>query len=483
MSNAYDGLEPRVLWKNFKSLTDTPRPSEHEAMARDMMTEWAIGLGYKTVVDETGNLLIRVPAAPGKEGCQTLILQGHLDMVPEKNNDVDFDFLTQGIKVYRDGDWLKAEGTTLGADNGIGLAMAMAIAEDPSVANPPLEILCTVEEETGLVGATNLKPGFVTGTRLINIDSEEEGYLFAGCAGGCDTHTYVPLTFTDLPDDYEAVVLTVKGLAGGHSGLVIHENRGNALKFLANWLHRVALRHELSLCSFSGGDKHNAIPREAQAIVAGPVGLMAVIDEIKEPFKAELWQEFSRVDPKMELVTARAGATEGLVAEDSKRFLHLIMSMPHGVESMSKEIPGLVETSCNLARVDWEEEQAMLLSSSRSSVASALERNKDLIHAVTYLAGADAQHGEGYPGWQPNLDSKLLAFAKEQYLKVTGKEAIVTAIHAGLECGIIGETREGLDMISLGPDMHDVHSPDERLSISSTNRVYEYLKALIEALD
>jgi dipeptidase D len=482
MSKAFEGLEPRVVWSNFAALTQIPRPSGHEAEARDHMIRWATERGFGHAVDAVGNVVIKVPGAPGKENAPALVLQGHLDMVGEKNDDVDFDFLTQPLNIVRDGDWLKADGTTLGADNGIGLALGMALAEDPDVANPPLEILCTIEEETGLTGATNLQPGFVTGKRLINIDSEEEGYIFVGCAGGCDTKTELPLEFVELPEEFQVLSVKVKGLIGGHSGLTIHENRGNALKFLATWLRRVALDDEFSLCLFAGGDKHNAIPREARAIVAGPDDFEERLQAAADAMKVEYLQEFGRIDGGFTFEIAAAGADEGLQREASLNFLELVLALPHGVETMSKEIPGLVETSSNLARIDWEDDQAVFLNSSRSSVASAIDRKLEQISAIASLGGALANHGEGYPGWQPDLDSKLLAFAKEQYIAVTGKEPTVTAIHAGLECGIIGEKYPGMDMISIGPDMFDVHSPDERLSISSTARFYDYLKALVNAL-
>lgn len=482
MSSAFEGLEPRVVWKNFEALTQIPRTSGHEGGAREFMIGWAQKLGYATEVDGVGNLVVRVPGAAGKEGAPPLVLQGHLDMVGEKNNEVTFDFLTEGLRVVQDGDWLKAEGTTLGADNGIGLALGMALAEDPEVVNPPLEILCTIEEETGLVGATNLQPSYVTGRRLINIDSEEEGYIFVGCAGGCDTDTVLPLEFVEIPGEFQVLSVKAKGLVGGHSGLTIHENRGNALKFLATLLRRAALQDEFSLCLFSGGDKHNAIPREAQAIVAGPEDLKERLEALVAGLQAELTQEFGRIDGNFFFEIAPAGADEGLQREASISFLDLVLALPHGVDTMSKEIKGMVETSSNLARVDWDDDSAHLLNSSRSSVASALDRLLERISAVAGLAGADAQHGEGYPGWQPNLDSKLLAFAQEQYVAVTGNQPEVTAIHAGLECGIIGEKYPGMDMISIGPDMFDVHSPDERLSIPSTARFYTYLKALVNAL-
>jgi dipeptidase D len=483
MSDAFEGLKPAVVWSSFKALTQVPRPSGHEEKVREYLLGWAKERGFAGRTDEVGNLLIVVPATPGREKVATVVLQGHLDMVGEKNNDVEFDFVNDPIRVVLDGDFLRADGTTLGADNGIGVAMAMAIAIDPEAAHGPLELFFTVEEETGLTGAQGLKPGFLSGLRLVNIDSEEEGAIFAGCAGGCDTDTAFALEFGELPGDFEAVSVQVKGLAGGHSGLTIHENRANALKLLAMWLEEVAQTHEMSLTLFKGGDKHNAIPRESEAVVAGPQGLRAAVEKVADSLKARLVQEYSGTDPRLELVIGKAGATDGLSAEDSKRFLDLLNSIPHGVDAMSKDIAGLVETSTNMARIDWEEERAVVLHSSRSSVASALERIKGRITAIARLAGAKAEHGNGYPGWQPNLESKLLAKAKESYREVTGQDAQITAIHAGLECGIIGEKYPGMEMVSFGPNMYDVHSPDERLSVSSTARFYEYLKAFIASLD
>ena len=483
MSDAFEGLKPDVVWSNFKALTQVPRPSGHEEKVREYLLDWGRERGYEGKVDEVGNLLLSVPATPGREKVATTVLQGHLDMVGEKNNDVEFDFVNDPIRVVLDGDFLRADGTTLGADNGIGVAMAMAIAEDPEARHGPLELFFTVEEETGLTGAQELKPGFLTGLNLVNIDSEEEGAIFAGCAGGCDTDTIFPFEFEELPGDFEAVKVQVKGLVGGHSGLTIHENRANALKVLAMWLAEVSQAHEMSLTLFKGGDKHNAIPRESEAVVAGPKGLKKAVEQIADGLRGPLLQEYSGTDPKLELFVETAGATDGLSAETTKRFLDLLNSIPHGVDAMSKDIAGLVETSTNMARIDWEEERAVVLHSSRSSVDSALERMKGRITAIANLAGAEAKHGNGYPGWQPNLESKLLAKAKESYREVTGEDAEITAIHAGLECGIIGEKYPGMEMVSFGPNMYDVHSPDERLSVSSTARFYEYLKAFIASLD
>lgn len=482
MTTAFDGLTPAILWDCFKAITQIPRGSGNEAGIRDWMLGWAEKHGFVGETDEIGNLLIRVPGSAGKENNETVILQGHLDMVCEKNSDVEFDFDNEGIRVIRDGDWLKADGTTLGADNGIGIAIAMAAAVDPVVANPPLELLFTIEEETGLTGASNLKTGWLTGKRLINIDSEEEGYLFAGCAGGADTDAVFPAFMKPLAGTPEVVSLTAKGMIGGHSGLTIHENRANAVKIVAMVLHRLRQKSEFRLVNFVGGDKHNAIPREATAIIAGLGGLGNALELLLEELKPAFLQEFGGTDPKLTFVVESATATEALSDTDSLRLLQLILALPHGVDAMSKDIDGLVETSSNVASIRWEGKEIKLLNSSRSSIASALDRVLERIGSVTLLAGGRPDFHEGYPGWQPNMDSELLAFAKEVYKKATGNEAVVTAIHAGLECGIIGEAYPGLDTLSFGPDMFDVHSPDERLAIASTQRFFEFFKQLMAAL-
>ena len=481
--SVFDGLEPAVVWRNFEAITKVPRPSGHEEKLAAYLAGWAEERGFAWEKDEVGNLVIRVPATPGKEGVPTVVLQGHLDMVCEKNNDVEFDFMNEAIRVVRDGDWLKADGTTLGADNGIGLAMGMAVAEDPEAAHGPLELLSTVDEETGLTGATCLQPGFVAGRKLINIDSEEEGYVFAGCAGGADSESVFPLRPEPLAAGSQVISVTVRGLIGGHSGLAINENRGNAVKLTATLLQGLAGRCEVRLADFDGGDKHNAIPREATALVAGAAGLKEKALAVAEELEPLFLQEYGQTDPQLTIEIADATAEQAISASDTNRLLDLILAIPHGVDAMSKDIAGLVESSTNLASIKWAGGEARLLSSSRSSVAPAIERIRQQIAAAARLAGAEPVLHEGYPGWQPNMASELLAFARNVYEQTTGKTADVTAIHAGLECGIIGEKYPGMDMISIGPDMFDVHSPDERLSISSTARFYPFLKALLNAVE
>jgi dipeptidase D len=479
MKNAFEGLTSNPVWKWFEALTQVPRPSGSEQKAIEFFERFCTTHGFAVRKDKVGNLVICVPGSKGREKEPVLVLQGHMDMVGEKNEDVAFNFETDPIQVWRDGDWLKARGTTLGADNGIGLALAMALATDPTVSRPPLEILCTVDEERGLTGAFNLEPGFVTGRRMINIDSEEEGTVFVGCAGGGDTQCHFPLEFSELPDKWTGIKVKVFGLAGGHSGLNIIENRANALKLLATILVESCPTEEFSLCSFLGGDKHNAIPREATAIVAGSADLADRIRTAVERLRPGFLSEYGKTDPKLDVQISAAGVTDGLSFDDSVRFLSLVLALPHGVDAMSRDIPGLVETSSNLAKVGWGEDSALVHNSSRSSVASALARMRTRVAAAGRLAHADVRQLTGYPGWQPNMDSALLAKARSLYEASTGKTARVTAIHAGLECGIIGEKYSGMDMISIGPDMHGVHSPDERLSIPSTERFYSFLKALV----
>jgi dipeptidase D len=480
MSNAFVGLEPALLWKHFEALTSTPRPSKKEEKVVALVRAWAQAKGFVFESDEAGNALVRVPATPGCEAIPALALQGHLDMVAEKNKDKVFDFDTQGLQVVRDGDLLKADGTTLGADNGIGVAMAMALCEEKDLRHGPLELIFTIDEETGLTGARNLQPGFLKAKRLINIDSEEEGVLFVGCAGGAESN----IVFGRPTRRCSAPVYAVKvsGLNGGHSGLTIHENRGNALKALAQLLLTMGATQPVSIIKFEGGDKHNAIPREAFALIrsaASPADLKASL----EHFRASFAQEYGKAEPRASFECLPSDSADGgLSGDDSATFLRLLLAIPHGVVTMSRDIPGLVESSSNLAAISSEGGSFRILLSSRSSVASAVERVLLNIEAIATLAGAAYIFKGSYPGWQPDMDSTLLVQCKAAWKELSGKDPHVTAIHAGLECGIIGSKYPGMDMISMGPNMWNVHSPDEKLSISSSARVYDYLKRTVASL-
>ena len=484
MSNAFEGLEPKVMWGWFQQITRVPRPSKKEEKIIAFMEARAADHGFEVMKDEVSNVLIKVPASPGKEGTPAVCMQGHLDMVPEKNEETVFDFETDPINVWRDGDWLKARGTTLGADNGIGLAMAMAIATDPGVTHGPLELLFTVDEETGLTGAMFLKPGFLMSRNLINIDSEEEGVLFVGCAGGGDSDI-VWAKPKSSGDEKPVLKVKVTGLGGGHSGLNIIENRGNAVKLMTRLLAALSDRVDIGLVSIDGGDKHNAIPRQCTALITGDGLSVAAVDAVRDEILAAFRQEFSEIEPdaKILVTTESPAALPYWSGEELDQLLGLILAIPHGVQSMCRgDLAGLVETSTNLARVRTDGETVEILTSSRSSVEPALVNLRESIVAVAKLAGAAVNLHESYPAWQPNMDSSLLAHCKAVHEEVTGHAPEVTIIHAGLECGIIGEPYEDMEMISFGPTMHGVHSPAERLSISSTNNVYKYLKALISSM-
>ncbi len=484
MSDAFAGLEPRILWGWFEQITQVPRPSKKEGKIIAYMEQWAADHGFEVVKDEVENLLIKVPATPGKEAVPAVCMQGHLDMVPEKNEETEFDFETDPIPVYRDGDWLKADGTTLGADNGIGLAMAMAIATDPEVTHGPLELLFTVDEETGLTGAMALKPGFLESRKLINIDSEEEGVLFVGCAGGGDSDIAWARP-RSRSGEKPVFKIQVTGLQGGHSGLNIIENRGNAIKLMAHFIDALGDVAEFGLASIDGGDKHNAIPRQCTAVIVGDELDPAAIEEVRTTVLAGFAQEFSAIEPDAEILVSEepADSLPHWWGVDREQLIALILAIPHGVRSMCRgDLAGLVETSTNLARIRCDEDTVEFLTSSRSSVEAALVNLRESIAATATLAGAAITLHESYPAWQPNMESELLAQCKRVHEEVTGKTPEVTIIHAGLECGIIGEPYEDMEMISFGPDMHGVHAPGERLSIPSTNNVYQYLKALISSM-
>lgn len=484
MNDPLGHLEPRSVWEQFSALVRIPRPSGHEAEVARHLASVAQKHGLKTAKDSVGNLVIDVPASPGREKAPVVVLQGHLDMVAEKNKDVQHDFLKDPIRPRVEGEWVYATGTTLGADNGIGVAAAMAAATDPSVKHGPLQLLFTVDEETGLTGAMKLDARLVKGKTLLNLDSEEDGVLFVGCAGGADTHLFFAPAWTSASRGTTPYLLEVKGLRGGHSGLNIIENRGNALKLLARLLAAAVIETiPFDLSTFQGGSKHNAIPREAEATIylapADEPRLRALIDRVGKEFRLEL----DGIDDGLS-VSLTAGAAGGRVmgAEDRNRFLHLVLGLPHGNLGMSQAIPGLVETSTNLAVVQPDGERIKMVTSSRSSVAPALSSVLLSIRAIGHLAGAEVQARDGYPGWKPNMASPVLGVVRDVYAKLWGAEPKVTAIHAGLECGLLGDKVPGMDMISFGPHLEGVHSPDERMNVPSVGRFFNALKEILDRL-
>lgn len=485
MSDVIAELEPKILFRHFAALTTIPRGSRNEGKAREYVRAYARERNYDTRIDQVGNIVVRVPPTRGHEAAPTVILQGHLDMVCEKAAEVNIDFAHDPIPAFVDGDVIRSRGTTLGADNGIGVAAALAVAEDPECVHPRLELLFTVDEETGMTGAFNLTANMIEGRVMLNLDSEDEGTLFVGCAGGGDCAIRIPVKRVEVPTDYRAVTLRVSGLCGGHSGLDIARGRGNAIRIaaravLAGLDGRV---DDALLCSITGGNKKNAIPREATVCLWLPKEKVETFEQKVADFTATVRMELSTSDPDVTVTTSIEQSSDMPIdAPTSGRILRLLLALPHGPLAMSQDINGLVETSSNLAVVSSSNDTVTVLTNSRSSVASAISATRLGIKSVGELAGGSVELSGEYPGWRPNMSSRLLAVCREVWKRTTGKDAIVTAVHAGLECGVIGERIPGMDMISFGPDIHGAHSPDENVSISSTRRFYDFLKALLREL-
>ncbi|MBN1165321.1 MAG: aminoacyl-histidine dipeptidase [Candidatus Krumholzibacteriota bacterium] len=478
------GFEPNVLWKQFEKILSIPHCSGNEKQLGEYLLSYAKSRNLEAERDDTGNVVIRVPATPGHEGAPVVVLQGHQDMVGEKNSDVNFDFNKDPIQVEVDGDWLTAKGTTLGADNGIGLAAALGLVEAEGVVHGPLEILATVDEEVGLTGAGKLLPGFVKGQTLLNLDSEELGAVYIGCAGGGDTTITLPVSRTDAPAGTKSLIVKVSGLRGGHSGIDIIEQRGNAIKVLTRVLSQVVKSQPCHIAEINGGNKRNAIPREAWG---GVMALDTAVDEISgvaanemEKIKVELGGRES--DLSVVLEPADQAYAKVLDEKSQGTLLDLLLGLPHGVEAMSYDIPGLVETSNNLATISTSGKGMVIGTSTRSSIVSALQALRDRISGIARLAGAEVKENEPYPGWKPDLDSNILQVVKKVHADVFGKEPEMKAIHAGLECGIIGEKFPGMDMVSFGPWIEHPHSPEERVNIPSVNSFWQLLVAVLQEM-
>ena len=484
MTTFVSELEPTNLWSHFDRILTIPRGSGQEQQMADFVLDLARGQGLDARQDAAGNLVVRKPATSGRSQAPVIVLQCHLDMVQEKNSDVDHDFSRDPILPRRDGDYLKATGTTLGADNGIGVAACLALMTDSECRHGPLEFLFTVDEETGLTGASHLQGDFLQGRTLINLDSEEEGTLLVGCAGGAGLDLTMPVERERAGGSGScALELKLKGLQGGHSGVDIHLQRGNAVVLLARALEAGLQDASFLLSEFQGGSAHNAIPREARAVlVASRADRHALEESFERQFSA-IASEFRPVEPEMSWeIHAIPPPDQAWDASSTKRLLDLLNALPHGVVADSYEIPGLVETSACLASAQSGENAFEVHVSTRSSVQSALRALALRIRAVGDLGGCRVEELEGYPGWQPDLSSSLLETTREVCRRQTGKDPEVKAIHAGLECGLIGEKYPGMDMISLGPQIEFPHSPDERVEIGSVGRFYELLCGLLEAL-
>jgi dipeptidase D len=483
MTSPLAHLEPAWLWKHFDQLRQIPRASQKEERVRAHIKAWADERKFPVREDAVGNQCVSVPATAGHDKARTVVIQGHVDMVAEKDKATEFDFDKDPIQVRVDGDWVVADHTTLGADNGLGVAAALAAVDDPSVVHGPMELLFTVDEETALTGASNLDPSIITGRTLLNLDSEEDGALFVGCAGGCTTAIKFDITRAAAPAGFTPLRVEISGLKGGHSGLMIHENRGNSIKVLARVLRRWQSQGELLLDAIEGGNKHNAIPREASAVVYVPTAAVPKLRELAEELRNKALTEIATIDPGLAItVSEAAGAGKPASAEATERLVRLLAALPHGVIAMSRDIAGLTETSTNLAIIGSSDTQITITTSSRSSVEAALRFTLDQAKAIVELAGAKWSESGGYPGWQPNMASPLLQICKNVFRELRGADPVVTAIHAGLECGIIGEKLGGADMISFGPLLEGVHAPGERVNIPSVARFWDFYKAVLREL-
>jgi len=487
MSSPLESLEPKLLWQHFDSIRSTPRPSKHEEQIIEVVKTWAADRGHEVLQDAAGSLSIRVAATPGHEGAPTVVLQGHLDMVCEKNSNVEHDFMTQGIEVDVDGDWVVARGTTLGADNGIGVATAMAVADDPEVVHGPLELLCTIDEETGLTGAKELDPSIVSGRIMLNLDTEEDGAVYIGCAGGADSVGRLKVTRRPGYLNSVPVRVSVRGLRGGHSGLNIIENRANAIKLTTRvLLAAIEGGLELDLVSIDGGSKHNAIPRETFAVCRVNTGQVDALKAISESCVKDFLEEFAASDPDLEVLVEAIGDEKGvgtpINVHARDKVLQLLDGLPHGVLSMSREVEGLVETSNNLAVVKTEADQVTVWVSYRSSIMPALHAVRRQVDSIYKLAGADVEVDDAYPGWKPNPNSAIVQTTSKVYEKLFGTAPELKAIHAGLECGLLIEKIPDMDAVSIGPQIENAHSPDERVQISSVQKFYKHVVALLEEL-
>jgi dipeptidase D len=478
------GLEPKTLWKHFEKITSIPHCSGNEEHLAEYLLSYAKGKKIEAEKDGNGNVLIRVPATPGHEGAPVVVLQGHMDMVGEKNSNVDHDFFKDPIQVELGGEWIRAKGTTLGADNGIGMAAALALIDSTEETHGPLELLFTVDEEVGLTGAGKLEPGFLKGTMMLNLDSEELGAVYIGCAGGGDSTIKLPFGRVDAPVGTKGFLLKVGSLKGGHSGIDIHENRGNAIKILARLLLKACKTQPCHLVSLQGGSKRNAIPREAFAEL---MVLETGVDELSEIVgdeTAKIKNELGELESDLSVVIepAEQAFAKVLDAASQMTVLNLLNDLPHGVEAMSKDIPGLVETSNNVATISTGGNEFVIGTSTRSSIAHDLQVLRDKIRGIAEAAGAEVEENMPYPGWKPNLDSKLLGIVREVHTREFGREPSLKAIHAGLECGIIGEKFPGMDMISIGPWIEHPHSPGERVNIPSVETFWKLLAAILREL-
>ncbi|MDE7473858.1 MAG: aminoacyl-histidine dipeptidase [Muribaculaceae bacterium] len=474
-------LQPQIVFSIFDEITKVPRPSKKEEKIRQYLLDFAAKHGIEAKTDEVGNVALYKPATPGHENAPTVIMQGHMDMVCE-SNDKSFDFENSPIKTIVDGDWVRADGTTLGADNGIGVAASLAALIDPELVHGPLEVLVTVDEETGMTGAFNLGKDLVKGKILLNLDSEDDAEVFVGCAGGVDTQAVFTYHRSFAPTDFQFFKIDVSKGLGGHSGGDIHLGRANANKLLARFLWDLSKDHEVVVAEFDGGNLRNAIPRAAHAIVGVHTSKKESVRIALNNYAAVIANEYAGIEPTltidMESVEAPAYCID---QETSLNLIRALYCAPHGVISMSRDLEGLVETSTNLASVKMRgDNQIVIATSQRSSVESRKWDIANQVEAVFTLAGAEVTHGDGYPGWQPNMDSPIMKIACDAYEELYGIRPAIKAIHAGLECGLFKSVNPELDMVSFGPTLQGVHSPSERMNIPAVERFWQQLRRILE---
>lgn len=474
-------LQPQIVFGIFDAITKVPRPSKKEEKIRQYLLDFAAEHGLAAKTDEVGNVVITKPATPGHENAPTVVMQGHMDMVCE-SNDKSFDFATTPIKTIVDGEWVKADGTTLGADNGIGVAASLAALIDPTLVHGPLEVLVTVDEETGMTGAFGLGKDMITGKILLNLDSEDDAEVFVGCAGGVDTEAVFTYKRSFAPADFHYFRVDVSKGLGGHSGGDIHQGRANANKLVARFLWQLAQEHEIVISEFDGGNLRNAIPRAAHAIIGVHTSKKEDVRIALNHYAAEIANEYAGLENTLTIDLESVEKPEYCIDSDTcKNLVRALYSAPHGVVSMSRDLEGLVETSTNLASVKMRgDNEIVVTTSQRSSVESRKWDIARQVEALFTMAGAAVTHGDGYPGWQPNMESPIMKITRDAYEELYGVKPAIKAIHAGLECGLFKSVMPDLDMVSFGPTLRDVHSPSEKMHIPAVDKFWHQLRRVLE---
>ena len=480
---ALSTLYPQPLWQWFEQICAIPHPSKHEQALSQHIQQWARGQGLNVVEDKVGNLIIKKPATPGMENRKPVVIQAHLDMVPQKNADKVHDFSKDPIEAYVDGDWVTANGTTLGADNGIGMASALAILGSPDVKHGPLEVLLTIDEEAGMTGAFGLEPGVLEAEILINTDSEQEGEIYMGCAGGVDAEFSVPVSWQDVPPGCEAVILSLSGLKGGHSGVNIHLGRGNANKLLARFLVAEARELELQLCDLSGGSLRNAIPREASVSLCLPAAKLDLLQQKITIFEQLVQQELAAVEPAIKFSLRQTSLPQRVMTLASQQaLLNLLHACPNGVMRMSDDIPGVTETSLNMGVIHTAADQVQVLCLIRSLIDSGREQVETMLASLAELAGAEVSFSGAYPGWKPEPSSPVMKIVNDTYQDIYHKQPVIMVIHAGLECGLFKKPYPDMDMVSIGPTIRYPHGPDEMVNIETVGQYWQLLLAVLERI-